>query len=345
MKRRFPQFFAIFSLLILLSAPSHAQNLQLVMPKIIYIGDTVEIRYIFHSEAKIFGGEFSESASTFLNLNTEYEFFKANAADFTVTKATLEKQNAEYTLTLTVHPWKTGFLQISPFNLTTLVNSSLDFSRIREKHTMAITFTPFIIELSPIEIKSLVEKTGSHNFQPQVTPLTLPGTTTILVILAIIAFILFASILFALLHLPKIARFLGNISYMYSLKKNSRKTIRKILQLQKNSSTIVADKDYAEKLQHILRDFLNKRFGTDFSSIITSKIYAEFSELCGGTMSEQQQNIVESLLSIFTRLDYVRFAENGRFSQKNENNGENERFTISESAVHLVEDFDTEEEE
>lgn len=345
MRRNLPHIFTIFSLLILISAPGHAQNLQLVMPKIVYIGDTVEIRYIFHSEAKLFGGEFSDSPSAFLNLNTDYEFFKANSADFTVTKATLEKQNAEYTLTLTVNPWKTGFLQISPFNLTTLVNSSLDFSRIREKHTMAITFTPFIIELSPIEIKSLVEKTGTHNFQPQITPLTLPGTTTILVILAIIAFILFASILFVLLHLPKIAHFLENLSYLYSLKKNSHKTIRKILQLQKSSSTIIADKDFAEKLQHILRDFLNKRFGTDFSSITTSKIYAEFSALCGGTMSDHQQNTVESLLSIFSRLDYVRFAENGSFLKENESNDKNERITITENALHLVEDFDREEKE
>jgi hypothetical protein len=345
MKGIFSRIFAILSLSILLSLPGHAENLQLIMPKIIYIGDTVEIRYIFHSEAKIFGGDFSESASTFLNLNTEYEFFKANAADFTVTKTTLEKQNAEYTLTLTIHPWKTGFLQIPPFNLTSLVNSSLDFSRIREKHTMAITFTPFIIDLSPIEIKSLVEKTGSHNFQPQVTPLTLPGTTAFLVILAIIAFILFASILFALLHLPKIARFLSNLSYLYSLKKNSRRTIKKIRQLQRKSSAIVTDKDFAEKLQHIMRDFLNKRFDTDFSSIVTSKIYSEFSELCGGTMSEHQENTVESLFSIFARLDYVRFAENGSFLKENESNSENERITITENAVHLVEDFDTGEEE
>ena len=135
MKRKFPYIFAIFSLLILLSAPGHTQNLQLVMPKIVYIGDTVEIRYIFHSEAKLFGGEFSDSPSAFLNLNTEYDFFKANAADFAVTKATLEKINAEYTLTMTVIPWKTGYLQIPPFNLNSLVNSSLDFSKKNRRIT------------------------------------------------------------------------------------------------------------------------------------------------------------------------------------------------------------------
>lgn len=347
MKRFFPHIFAILSLLILTSVPSHAENLQLVMPKIIYIGDTVEIRYIFHSEAKLFGGAFAESPSAFLNLNTDYDFFKANAADFTVKTATLEKINAEYTLTMTVIPWKTGFLQIPPFNLNSLVNSSLDFSKeiSGSSSPMAITFTTFIINLSPIEVKSIVAKTGHKTFLPQSAPLVMSGTTAFLAILAIISLTVFSVLVFILLHIPRVAAFVKNISYLYSLRKNSRRNIRRLVRLQKNSKQIASDKDFAEKIQHILREFLNKRFGHDFSSITTSRLYAEFTELSGGTLGTSQEDTIENLLAIFNRLEYIRFAEAGKFLSENENNGKNERFTLAQNAIHLIEDFDKETEE
>lgn len=347
MKRNLPHIFAIFSLLILLSAPGHAQNLQLVMPKIVYIGDTVEIRYIFHSEAKLFGGEFSDSPSAFLNLNTEYDFFKANAADFAVTKATLEKINAEYTLTMTVIPWKTGYLQIPPFNLNSLVNSSLDFSKeiSGSSSPMTITFTSFIITLSPIEVKSIVARTGHKSFMPQSAPLVMSGTTAFLVILAIVSLTVFSVLIFILLHIPQVASFIKNISYLYSLRKNSRKTIRRLIRLQKDSRQIASDKDFAGKIQHILRDFLNKRFGHDFSSITTNKLYSEFIELSGGTLGSQQEDTIENLLAIFNRLEYIRFAEEGKFLSENENNGTSERLTFIQNAIYLIEDFDKEEPE
>ena len=169
MKKFLPLFFAF---LLTFRAVS-AENLQLVMPKIIYIGDTVEIRYVFHSEAKAFSGNFSDSPSYFLNLNTQYDFFKANDADFTVRKVTLEKINAEYTLTMTVIPWKTGMLQIPPFNLNSLVNSSMDFS-VSKKSPV---FTPFIISLSPFKVKSLIAKTKNKSFMPQSSPIVMSGTT------------------------------------------------------------------------------------------------------------------------------------------------------------------------
>ena len=347
MKGIFSRIFAILSLSILLSLPGYAENLQLVMPKIIYIGDTVEIRYIFHSEAKIFGGDFAESPSAFLNLNTDYDFFKANAADFAVTKASLEKINAEYTLTMTVIPWKTGYLQIPPFNLNSLVNSSLDFSRsiAGSRSSMAITFTPFIISLSPIEVKSLLTKSGNKNFMPQSAPLVMSGTTAFLVILAIISLIVFSVLLFILMHIPKVASFIKNISYLYSLKKNSRKSIKSLVKLQKESGHIASDKDFAEKIQHIIRNFLNRRFDCDFSSISTSKLYAEFIAISGGSLDSHQEDTVEKLLAIFSRLEYIRFAREGKFLSESENGGTSERLAQIQNSIQLIEDFDREAEE
>ena len=328
--------------LILTALPIQAENLQLVMPKIIYIGDTVEVRYIFHSNATIFDGDFAVKPSTKLSLRTDFDYFRLNASDFTVTSANLEKLNSEYTLTLNLIPWKTGFCVIPPFNLANLVRFTLESEGIFS--TSASNF-PFIVSLSPIEVKSLVKKTGIHNFLPQSGPLTLPGTTFFLVILAIISMIIFAALIYTLLHLPKIAHFIENFTYLYSLKKNSRKTIKKLLNLQKESEKITSDKEYASQIQHILRNFLNKRFGTDFSSVTTSGIAHLFNELMGGDLNENQAESIETLQEIFNRLDFIRFAQNARFLPAGENSDTSERSSITEKAVHLVESFDLEGEE
>ncbi len=333
---------AIFLAFLTISVfPLAAENLQFVMPKMIYTGDTVEIRYIFHSDALLFSGDFSDKISASMALRTDHDFFKANEQKFAVKSINLEKINSEYTLTLSVIPWNTGFLQIPPFNLSSLVEFSLsDRSGMSVKRSV-----PFVVSLSPIEVKSLVAKTGNKSFMAESGPLVLPGTTAILTLLGIISVVLFSVFLFTILHLPKVAKFLGDLSYIYSLKRNSRKAIKKILALQKDSQKIPQDKDFAEKLQHIIREFLSRRFAFNFSTVTTSRIYGIFSDLCGGSLSEHQAQTVESLVEIFSRLDYLRFSENAAFISKVEASGKSERIVISENAIKLIEDFDKEEDD
>ena len=300
-----------------------------------------EIRYIFHSDAKLFSSDFADSTSAFLNLRTDYDFFKVNDSDFTVKNASLEKRGGEYTLMLSIIPWKTGFISVPPFNLNALVNSSINFSQSK---TISTVFTPFIVKLSPIEVKSLAEKTGHKSFMPQTAPLVMEGTTLFLTIIAIIALILFSVLIFILLHIPRVAFFIKNITYLYSLKKNSRKSIKSLLRLKKESEKIPSDKDFAEKLQHIMRDFLSKRFGKDFSSITTSRISLTIEDICGGGLNEGQAKCIENLTALFNRLDYIRFSENAFFLHKNEKEKE-ERSRLIENACHIIEEFDTDLEE
>ena len=332
---------AVITQLILSQFFLSAENLQIVMPKIIYIGDTAEVRYIFHSDAEIFGKSFPLTENTSISLRTDFHFFKANESNFTVTSADIRRTGSEYTLTINIIPWKTGFCVIPPFNLASLVRFSLESEYGIETHSAI----PFIVSLSPIEVKSLVQKTGNNSFMPQSGPLTLPGTTLFLVIIAIVSLILFSALVFVILHLPGIARFIDNFTYLYSLKRNSRKTIKKILLLQKDSAKIPSDKDFAAELQHILRIFLKKRFSTDFSSVTSAKIPLLFTQIMGGSLSEKQENCVNTLLEIFNRLDYIRFAENAHFLETDKTDGINERISLAERSIRLIENFDSEEEE
>lgn len=332
----------IFLILLALSfLPLAAENIQFVMPKMIYTGDTVEIRYIFHSDALLFSGDFSEKISASMALRTDHDFFKANEQKFAVKSASLEKINSEYTLTLSLIPWKTGFLQIPPFNLSSIVEFSM-----QDRGGMSVRRSvPFVVSLSPIEVKSLVAKNGNKSFMAESGPLVLPGTTALLALLGILSVIFFSVFLFTILHLPKVAKFIVDLSYIYSLKRTSRKAIKRLLALQKDSPKISSDKDFAEKLQHIIREFLSKRFSYNFSTVTTSRIYGIFSELCGGSLSGHQSQTIESLIEIFSRLDYLRFCEKAAFLEKFGSDEKHERIVLSENAIKLIEDFDKEEDD
>ncbi|MCR4822502.1 MAG: hypothetical protein K5873_06485 [Treponema sp.] len=332
------RLFSLLLLFFIFLTYSHGENLQLVMPKIIYSGDKVEIRYIFHSDAKIFSGDFYDKDTAFLELKTDYDFFKKTEEDFYLEEASLQKINSEYTLILTIFPWKTGYLSIPPFNLTNLVNYS-------QKDKKYSSFQPCIITLSPVEVKSLLAKSKNKSFMPPASPLVLPGTSIMLVILISAGLVVFASLIFALLRLPKIAAFIEKLTYLYSLKKNSRKSIKKLLLLKKKQGNIPSDKDFAEKIQSILREFLSCRFGRDFSAITTRALGDFFYRLCGGDLSPHEENAVENLSALFSRLEYIRFAREGAFLAPRENDGIGERDSIIEKAITLIEDFDLEEEE
>lgn len=332
MKRFFAPVLSFFLFFLTVTSSLFAENLQIVMPRLIYIGDTVEIHYIFHSDANFIGESESPPVAQ-IPLRTDYSLFAAQEEDFTVTHASLEKHGSEYTLNLRVIPWKTGFCQIPPFSLSSLLAFSQNEGSVKNAPA-------FVINLSPIEVKSLVQKTGNRSFLPQANPLVLPGTTALLVIFGIFAIIIFAVLLYILLHLPKVVRLIEKFSYLYSLKKNSRKSIKKLLALQKESPKISSDKDFSEKVQHILRDFLKRRFGRDFSSVTTKALYPIFLDLSGGELGEHQGNAVEGVISLFSRLDFVRFSENGNLLPASENGGKSERESLCENAIRIIEEFD-----
>lgn len=311
------------------------------MPRLIYTGDFVEIRYIFHLENDIFGGEFSKNSAR-LSLSKEFNFFKAHEDEFSVLSAQLEKINTEYTLFLAVVPWKTGFLSIPPFNLTNLVNFTRKNSLSQTGEPFPLASIPFIVELSPLEVNSLASETGAKSILPHSPPLLLPGTTALLVTLAVLAIVLFALLIFILLKFDRVKKFILATLYIWSLKRNSRVTVKKILQLQKDSKNIPLDKDFAENLQHILRVFLKKRFAYDFDSVSTKEIYPTFSGLLGGDLDENQEKSVEHTTEIFSRLEYIRFAKNAHFLSAKENteSNEDERISITDSAILLVKEFD-----
>lgn len=305
--------------LFFLILPFFAENSQTVIPRIIYIGDTVEIRCIFSSTMSLYGIENENKAGNLLSLKENQAFSEKYGDKFTITSGRLQKTNAEYLLLLTLIPWQVGSLNFPRINLADFFDCA-----------------PYIIELSPIEVHSLAQKTGRKDFFPQLPPMVLPGTSMILMLIGALSLIFFSLVVFALLHVSLVSRFVKNLAYMYSLKRNSRRAIKKLLALQKDKAESLSDKDISAEIQHILRDFLSKRFKEDFSSLTTGQMLPVLLKLNGGEVSENQEDTLEGLANLFGRTDYIRFSKTACFIQ-------GEKKSILQKAVKLIEDFDKDE--
>ena len=322
--------FILFSFYFLLSLGFFgAQGQQIVMPRLIYTGDLVEIRYTLKTEKNpLSQGDNDENSPKIFRLKANSNFLTDYENDFTVSDGILQKTGENFTLILSIFPWKTGFLKIPRFSIENFLQNceQTSISRISDE------FSGLYIEISPIEVNSLATKIGRNEFFPQRNPLLLPGTTAFLMVIGIFTFILFSLMIFLLFNLSKVKFFAKNLLYRYNLKKNSKKTIKKIRALQKKSSKIQNDKDFAENLQHILRDFLSNRFQKDFSSATTKDLSKILTDLCGGDLSEHQGNTIDSLVSLFARLEVIRFSEKRNFQTS-------EREKLAENAILIVEWF------
>ncbi len=330
-----------------------AEDMQIVFPKNANIGDTIEIKYIFNSKENFLedclsaknldgnssekygnsenkkNGENSENTKkiTRIELSSGSSIFEAQKNNFAVKEIFLEKINSDCTLSLKIVPWKAGYLTISPFDLFSLIQETKNSGQ-------KINTQKFMIKLKPVPINSLAEKTSVSDFRPQAAPETLPGTMIFLAVrIGIYIFLIFAAV-FAMLKIPAAAKIIENFTYFFSLKKNSRKTAKKLKKLLSSSKEIRADKDFAQNLQNILRDFLGKRFSNDFSAVSTNAIYQEFENLLGGEFADFQEEAIENLIEVFFRTDFVRYSPESAFQ-----NGEREKIILK--SLKILRLFDT----
>lgn len=274
-------FFLLVPLLALPAetVPEHHAPVQIFMPETACVGDLAELRYIFHTDEDILGG-----GATHGDLPTDLPAFAAQGDRCTVLSASLDRFGSEYTLSLSLVGWKVGQIAFMPFALGS--------------HT---------VQLEPVEINSIVEKTGAQGFRPPSPPLVVPGTTAVLAALAAVFLLLLAAATFALFHIPAIAAFFARSRAQRRARRNMRAALKKLraLATRRDASD---DGSFCAAVQHILRGYLSERFVIPFAAVETSGLYAAVSGLCGGTLDEAQDAMMEELLYLFNRTDYIRYA-------------------------------------
>src|SRR5574344_668313 len=134
----------IFLLIFMMSALLFAEEssvVQILVPKQVYVGDTAEIQYVFRSDVDFFSEQQSSGAKkNSLDLVTDCSAFASRADDCLVKSAVLERNGYEYTLILTIIPWKSGMLDFPPFDLRDLAVRSLSRNSERSAPAAGMAF-------------------------------------------------------------------------------------------------------------------------------------------------------------------------------------------------------------
>ena len=303
---------------------------QLVLPSEVYVGDEVQLHYTFNSGVDFFTlADSRHIDGNVLYLNPALKPFADENERYTVTEVSLHRNGMSYTLLVKFIPWVTGELSFPPFNLSACClgldaaippksDSGSDSEENEnagifqpQEDTMAIDSginpAPYKISLHPVTIISLVENLGAVSLRPPVPPILLPGTNYIIWTLIVVGVLLLFGICFIFARLNAIQELWYSIQERLGLIRMSKLTRRHLKKLAVKKCT---DAEYAAEWQKIMRKYLDSRFGIPFASVTTKRIASAIFNVTGGMLSESQEDAVLTIVSLFTRTDYIIFAQN-----------------------------------
>jgi len=250
-----------------------------VLPKDVYIGDIIEIRYSF---------------TTNINLtdNLTVDIQLPETSDYDILSMKLIGNDGSYQFVISCIPWKVGSLDLPKIDLS--------------EYSQSLT-TSFAIDIPSITVQSIVKKTGTNEIRPVASPLLIPGTTWLIYIFIFLIIIFLSLTIYLLIHTKKVISFWNNYIQNRISKKNLKKTVKQIKKLNKKSAKY-DDSNFAKQLSMITRQFLSTRFKHNFNSVVSSKIWFEINNIFQDTLPDFIEDKVFVVSSILERCDYIRFS-------------------------------------
>ena len=243
-----------------------------VLPKDVYIGDVIEIRYSFTTNINLTD-----------DLTVDIEL--PESKDYEILSMKLTGANGSYVLQISCIPWKVGALDLPKIDLS-------DYSK-------TLT-TSFAIDIPSITVQSIVEKTQKKEIRPVASPLLIPGTTWLVYFIILLFVIFLVLLIYLLIHTKKVISLWNDLVQKRISKKNLKKTTKQIKKLNKKSAKY-SDSDFA-------RQFLSTRFKKNFNSVVSSKIFFEINKIFQDTLPESIEEKIHNISSILERCDYIRFS-------------------------------------
>lgn len=271
---------------------------QLVFPKRLYVGDTAELRYTFRSSIDFFNGD---SASDELVLPVAAFPFQIDNREFSIEKASLQRNGDFYTVILTFIPWRTGIVDIPPFDLLSVLYGS--------------AAVPVEINPQPFEVASVLPDGDDTQLRSSVPPLLIPGTMYVVYAVIFLCIVLLILIVKAAVSYSDVAAAVRAYMTLKNYAKNARRTLKSLRRLEKKGAQF-SDEEFCAVFQTIMRGYLSVRFGSSFNACTSSLISASLEESTGGFMSDAKMAQAELLEGLFRRADYIRFAAGSADSRR-----------------------------
>lgn len=305
---------------------------QIMNPKIVYVGDEACISYTFTNPVDLFVlCDASKLDKDILQLDVTREAFSSVAKLCTVTEANLQRIGISYTLNVKFIPWITGDIDFPPFDLNEYCRAK-NISDERLALVSEENLSVFSVDLEPVKIASMAERTRSLNLRPAASPVLMPGTRRFVFFMTVLVILGLSLILALLIKLHAVLEgmllckdFLGHFINVIKTKANLRK-------LSKNS---LGDSDFCLQWQKIMRLYLSRRFNVSFASVTSNKIHDVVCNLNAGLLSDGQEINVVELMALFMRTDYIIFAS-GSIDSRMEPESEHSSNFLDGEKAHLM---------
>ena len=260
---------------------------QILVPKKVYVGDAAELRCTFNSpEAAL--KELTAQGTAKLTNDSEY-------TDYVIKEISLAPAGVDfYQLSVSFVPWKTGELNISP---------------------LAIEGSDIVIHFQPVNIVSLIsaDEKSSTALRDTAAPLLLPGTAYRLYgALAIFIVLLIISIRL-IVKRKSLMFYFDTKRLLRKYRKNKKAAISQLRKLSALDKSEATDAQLAERLQKIIRNYLEVRFDFPFTKAAASEIMPGFYKATGGVLSEKKEEAFGEIAAGFVRTDFIRYKSNAHF--------------------------------
>lgn len=260
---------------------------QILVPKKVYIGDTAELRCTFNSPDATLKTLTAQGVAKLTN-DSEY-------SDYVVNNVSLAPAGVDfYQLSITFVPWKTGELQFAPYT---------------------IEGSEVVINFQPVNIVSLIsaDEKSATALRDSAAPLLLPGTAYRLYgSLAIFLLVLIITIRI-IVKRKSLMFYFDTKRLLRKYKKNKKATISQLRKLTVLNKTDTSDIEIAEKMQKLIRHYLEVRFDYPFTKAASSEIMTGFYKATGGVLSDKKEEAFGEIAASFIRTDFIRYKGGASF--------------------------------
>ena len=280
---------------------------QNLIPKQVYIGDSAQLLCSFNSNSEILKALMADKDKITLPLENfiqDLDFTEYEIKEITLTKAGIDY----YNLNLSFVPWRTGQLSFPDYRL---------FSESIENQEIIIFFEPF-------SISSLTEEKSITSIKDIEAPLLLPGTIYKLYGGIIVFIILLIIVIRLIVKHKKVIEFLRKRASIRKYRRNKKQVLKQLNLLCKNKNE--EDVAAAEKIQKIMRKYLDIRFDYPFSKTVTSQMNYAFEQINNqaddeennslSAFSEKKLAACKEITRAFEKTDFIRFSQEHDFKDE-----------------------------
>lgn len=284
-----------------------------VMPKDVYVGDEAEIRFEFSFAEKLFEGDSPLlNARAFADVSDMSDISPGSRSekkelkrifftdDYTIQSMRLKGSPPSYVLSIVFIPWKTGEIDMSAFDLSTVFSLSV---------------RPFLTDIPPVHIQSITEKTGEKQLRPVKGPIIIPGTTYAVFAFCAVLLLFFAVVTALLIRFALIRGFFQTFFERMFSSQSFRAVCRELLFLEKRGQALPSGV-FCTRLSRLIRSYLENRFSYPFTAKTSPELVPTFSEFFAHSASERSYAYMQDLYEVCARCDYIRFSGESVFSRE-----------------------------